>query len=135
MATELELTIPMSTSSTNSSNNNSSNMLFSVDASSNSSSNQYDELRTKSSAFLREFDNWISSKKNEYVHGRLQHQRTTANNSGTYLQDQLLQHLIAHIFFLSRRSSRKLYKADRIFRCESCGNIIWCVVAFPNTTQ
>ncbi|TPX48136.1 hypothetical protein SeLEV6574_g02193 [Synchytrium endobioticum] len=45
------------------------------------SSHQYDDLRTQTSLFLREFDAWILSKKNEYVQSREHRQRTLMMDS------------------------------------------------------
>ncbi|TPX31724.1 hypothetical protein SmJEL517_g05031 [Synchytrium microbalum] len=46
-----------------------------------SGDNHFDELRIKSTSFIRDFDIWISSKKAEYVQARTLHQRQAVSDA------------------------------------------------------
>lgn len=65
MAAELLLTVPIKSSSTNMDNTMTfSSIMMPLN------NTQSDEFRNKKTAFLRDFDQWIVSKKNEYVQSR-----------------------------------------------------------------
>ena len=105
MAAELALTVPIGSSVPDHTMTFSSNIM-------SANSNQYDELRTKTSAFLREFDTWIASKKHEYVQSREHRQRWVMVNSGMQSVDIKYRRFTLCVSII--RPSRKDDQAARL---------------------